>query len=92
MSLLEYFIGIALCAILLAPLLQTSAHLARKQNEFEQSQLLISEAERALELMGRAIRMAGYRNIQSAEKMKHSVHRKDNNQAIIVQKRSAYRG
>lgn len=92
MSLLECLIGIALCAILFTPLLQTSAHLARKQIEFEQSQLLISEAERALELMGRAIRMAGYRNIQSTEKMKHLVHRLDSDQMIIVQKRSAYRG
>jgi Tfp pilus assembly protein PilW len=36
-----------------------------KQIEYEKSQALISEADRAFELMGRAIRMAGYRNLQS---------------------------
>jgi len=92
MSLLECLIGIALCAILLTPLLQTSAHLARKQMEFEKTQLMVSDGERALELIGRAVRMAGYRNFQSTKKINHSVHLQDSNQMIIIQKQSGYRG
>ena len=65
MSLLECLVGIALCGLLLNPLLKTSGDLVIKQIEYEKSQALISEADRALELIGRAIRMAGYRNIQS---------------------------
>ncbi len=60
MNLLECLVGIALCALLLNPLLKTSADLLIKQIEYEKTQTLISEAERALELIGRAIRMAGY--------------------------------
>jgi len=64
MTLIECVVGIALCALLLNPLLKTSADLVIKQIEYEKSQALISEADRAFELIGRAIRMAGYRNIQ----------------------------
>ncbi len=65
MTLLECLVGITICALLLNPLLKASAHLAAKQAEYEKTQLLISEAERALELMGRAIRMAGYQSIKN---------------------------
>ena len=65
MSLLECLVGITLCALLLNPLLKASAELATKQIEYEKTQSLISEAERAFELMGRAIRMAGYQNIKT---------------------------
>ena len=58
MSLLECLVGIALCALLLNPLLKTSADLVIKQIEYEKSQALISEADRAFELIGRAIRIA----------------------------------
>ncbi|WP_114639611.1 hypothetical protein [Polynucleobacter necessarius] len=88
MSLLECFIGIALCGILLAPLLQTSAQLAHKQIEFEKTQLMVFEAERALELIGRAIRIAGYRNIKSMKK----INQLDGANMIVVQKRSGYQG
>ena len=67
MTLLECLIGIALCALLLNPLLKTSADLVIKQIEYEKSQSLISEADRAFELIGRAIRMAGYRNLQTID-------------------------
>ena len=67
MTLFECLIGIALCALLLNPLLKTSADLVIKQIEYEKSQSLISEADRAFELIGRAIRMAGYRNLQPTE-------------------------
>jgi hypothetical protein len=50
---------------LLNPLLQTSALLASKQSEYEKSLALNLEAERALELIGRAIRMAGYQHVHS---------------------------
>jgi type II secretory pathway component PulJ len=65
MSLLECLVGITLCALLLNPLLKVSAELATKQIEHEKTQSLISEAERAFELMGRVIQMAGYQNIKT---------------------------
>ena len=67
MTLLECLIGIGLCALLLGPLLQTSASLLSKQNEYEKSLSMNLEAERALELIGRAIRMAGYQRLHSYE-------------------------
>ena len=72
--------------LLLNPLLKTSANLLAKQIEFEKRQSLTTEAERALELIGRAIRMAGHRNINSAEQ-----HKQDN-QWIRINKKSGYRG
>ena len=57
-----------------------------KQIEYEKRQSLISEAERAFELMGRALRMAGYRNIHSKQ------YRKQVDQWIAVQKKTGYRG
>ena len=56
--------------LLLNPLLKTSAELLAKQIEYEKRQSLISEAERAFELIGRAFRMAGYRNIHSMQQRK----------------------
>jgi hypothetical protein len=71
-TLLECLIGIALCTLLLSPLLQTSASLALKQIEYEKTNLMNLEAERGLELIGRAIRMAGYRHVKSHAQNKHS--------------------
>jgi hypothetical protein len=89
MSLLECLVGIALCALLLNPLLKTSADLIAKQIQHEKTHALISEADRALELIGRAIRMAGYRNLQSAAKK----DAKNNPDVFIwIQKRTGYRG
>lgn len=89
MTLIECLVGITLCALLLNPLLKASAHLAVKQVEYEKTQLLISEAERALELMGRAIRIAGYQNIKT-----YNPSNKFNGskQFIQVNKKSGYRG
>lgn len=89
MTLIECLVGITLCALLLNPLLKASAHLAAKQVEYEKTQLLISEAERALELMGRAIRMAGYQNIKTYNPSKKFDGSK---QFIQVNKKSGYRG
>jgi len=86
MNLLECLVAIALSMLLLNPLLKTSANLLAKQIEFEKRQSLTAEAERALELIGRAIRMAGYRNIDSAEQ-----HKQDN-QWIRINKKSGYQG
>jgi hypothetical protein len=71
--------------------------LAIKQIEYEKSQSLISEADRAFELIGRAIRIAGYRNIQNApissqkpgQKIRHQT---DNILFLQVEKRSGFRG
>ncbi len=89
MNLLECLVGIALCVLLLNPLLQTSAHLVVKQIEYERTQSLISEAERALELIGRAIRMAGYRNLKSHQPRIVQQH---SNKAIDIQKKTGYQG
>lgn len=86
MNLLECLVALALCMLLLNPLLKTSADLLTKQIEFEKTQLLVSEGERALELIGRAIRMAGYRSINSNQ------HRKSVDQWIEVQKKIGYQG
>lgn len=89
MSLLECLVGITLCALLLSPLLKASAQLATKQIEYEKTQLLISEAERAFELMGRAIRMAGYQNIKTKKDPNNSDAAK---WFIQVNKKVGYRG
>ena len=89
MSLLECLVGITLCALLLNPLLKASAELATKQIEYEKTQSLISEAERAFELMGRAIRMAGYQNINT----KNDSNKSDAAKWFIqVNKKVGYRG
>jgi len=93
MSLLECLVGIALCALLLNPLLKTSADLVIKQMEYEKSQALISEADRAFELIGRAIRIAGYRNIQSKVlPMNTSGQLNKENIFLDVGKRVGFRG
>ena len=86
MNLLECLVAIALSILLLNPLLKTSADLLAKQIEYEKRQSLISEAERVFELMGRTLRMAGYRNIHSTQ------YRKQVDQWIAVQKKTGYRG
>ena len=92
MSLLECLVGIALCVILLNPLLKTSADLVIKQIEYEKSQSLISEADRALELIGRAIRIAGYQNIQSKNlPINTSRHSTKESLFLDVQKRVGFR-
>lgn len=78
-----------LCGLLLSPLLKVSALLANKQLEYEKTQLLISDGERAFELMGRAIRMAGYRNIKSH----HQYNKTDSAKWFIrLEKKVGYRG
>ena len=86
MNLLECFVAIALSMLLLNPLLKTSADLVAKQIEYEKRQSLTAEAERVFELIGRAIRMAGYHNIDSTQR------RKQEDQWIQIHKKSGYQG
>jgi hypothetical protein len=93
MSLLECLVGIALCALLLNPLLKASADLVVQQIEYEKSQALISEADRAFELIGRAIRMAGYRNIPASEKEnQHSGRQVNPNVFLELNAKSGFKG
>lgn len=65
MSLLECLVGLALSLVLVGPLIKNSGEMIAKQIQYEKIQSLNAEAERALELIGRAIRMAGYQHTQS---------------------------
>lgn len=83
--------GLALCMLLLNPLLKSSADVFAKQIEYEKTQALISEADRAFELIGRAIRMASYQNIKSPQKPKNIIAGKaSKNQALEIQKGTGY--
>ena len=89
MNLLECLVGLALCLVLLNPLLKTSADLVAKHIQFEKTQALMTDGDRALELIGRAIRMAGYSHIQSPVTKSQ---RADTNRFIQIQKKTGYRG
>ena len=85
--------GLALCMLLLNPLLKSSTDVLAKQMEYEKTQALISEADRAFELMGRAIRMAAYRNMKSPQKTQNPKDQKNaNNQYLEIRKGGGYRG
>ncbi|MBU3560652.1 hypothetical protein [Polynucleobacter hallstattensis] len=90
MNLLECLVGLALSLVLVAPLIKNSGEFIAKQIQYEKSQSLTAEADRALELIGRAIRMAGYQNANSA------ISSTRKNTASIdylqVQKSNGYRG
>jgi hypothetical protein len=79
--------------LLLNPLLKSSADVFIKQMEYEKKQALISEADRAFELIGRAIRMASYRNIKSFQKTKNAKSSKTaKNQYLEIRKGTGFRG
>ena len=65
MTLLGCLVSIGLGIAVLAPVMQSSAVLVRKQTQLEKAWLVEQDAIRVLELMARAIRMAGYRKIGS---------------------------
>ncbi len=89
MNLLECLVGIALCVLLLNPLLKTSSDLLAKQIAYEKSHFLGAEADRALELIGRAIRMAGYKSYQHH----HSTLKKNKiYSAIEIEKHGGFEG
>jgi len=61
--------------------------------EYEKKQALISEADRAFELIGRAIRMASYRNIKSPSRSKNAKGSKTaKNQYLEIRKGTGFRG
>jgi hypothetical protein len=65
MTLLGCLISIGLGVAVIAPVMQSSSKLVIKQTQLEKAWLVEQDAIRALELMARAIRMAGYRKISS---------------------------
>ena len=90
MNLLECLVGLALSLVLVAPLIKSSGEFIAKQIQYEKSQSLTAEADRALELIGRAIRMAGYQNTHvptaSVRKNTSSID------YLQIQKNNGYRG
>ena len=87
---MECLVGLSLSLILVAPLIKNNGEFIAKQIQHEKSQSLTAEADRALELIGRAIRMAGYQNanlvLASTRKTSSS------NNYIQVRKNNGYRG
>jgi Tfp pilus assembly protein PilW len=65
MTLLGCLVSMGLGIAVITPVMQSSAVLVRKQNQLEKAWLVEHDAIRVLELMARAIRMAGYRKIDS---------------------------
>ena len=90
MSLLECLVGLALSLILVAPLIKNSGELLVKQIALEKTQSIAFEADRALELIGRSIRMAGYQNAQSF--LEGKGRPQSGSDFIQIQKNSGYRG
>ncbi|OZA76819.1 hypothetical protein [Polynucleobacter sp. 39-46-10] len=90
MNLLECLVGLALSLVLVAPLIKNSGEFIAKQIQYEKLQSMTAEADRALELIGRAIRMAGYRNAHSA--IASINQNSSSNTYIQVHKNNGYRG
>jgi len=90
MNLLECLVGLALSLVLVAPLIKNSGEFISKQIQYEKSQSLIAETDRALELIGRAIRMAGYQNANSV--LASAKKNASSNIHIQIQKNNGYRG
>ena len=82
MSLLECLISLAISLILITPVIQSSGQMVVKQAHYQKTQHLTNEADRAFELIGRAIRMAGYQNWVSAE---NKIRQKTDPQWIEIQ-------
>jgi len=87
MSLLECLISLAISLILITPVIQSSGRMIAKQMHYQKTQHLTNEADRAFELIGRAIRMAGYQNLEVVQK---NTARKVNPQSIAIQKGRGY--
>ena len=90
MNLLECLVGLALSLVLVAPLIKNSGEFIAKHIEYEKSQSIVAEADRALELIGRSIRMAGYQNAKSFNSSGRS--NSSSTEFIRIQKNSGYRG
>ena len=87
MSLLECLISLAISLILITPVIQSSGRMIAKQMHYQKTQHLTNEADRAFELIGRAIRMSGYQNLEVVQK---NTARKVNPQSIAIQKGRGY--
>ena len=87
---MECLVGLALSLVLVAPLIKNSGEFIAKQIHYEKSQSLTAEADRALELIGRAIRMAGYQNANSA--IASTRKNSSSSNYIQIHKNSGYRG
>ncbi len=74
---------------MVGPLLKNSGELIVKQIELEKSQSLALEADRALELIGRSIRMAGFQNLPSRLARQAQQSKQD---FIDIQKGVGYQG
>ena len=94
MLLLDCLIGLMLSLTILNPLLLNATKLLAKQMEYEKKQMLMADGERALELMGRAIRMAGYNHIHDVHRNVKTTKSNQPNQypLISIEKNSGYRG
>ena len=90
MSLLECLVGIGLSFALIAPLIQNSGELISKQITYEKTQVLSQDADRALELMGRSIRMAGYMHPNTF--LQGNKQHSSSNEFMQIQKGVGYRG
>ena len=87
---MECLVGLALSLVLVAPLIKNSGEFIVRQIQYEKSQSLTAEADRALELIGRAIRIAGYQNAHSAITSIRKNSSSSNN--LQIQKNNGYRG
>lgn len=90
MSLLEGLVGLALSLTLVGPLIKNSGEMIAKQIQYEKTQSLNAEAERALELIGRAIRIAGYQHAQSF--IRSPKEKSSTIDSIQIQKQIGFRG
>jgi len=73
--------------MLVAPLIKTSGDLVAQYTKNEKTQVLVQDAERALELIGRSIRMAGYQNGQSM-----NLVRKPTEPWLLLKKSDGFQG
>ena len=87
---MECLVGLALSLVLVAPLIKNSGEFITKQIQYEKSQALTAEADRALELIGRAIRIAGYQNAHSA--ITSIGKNSSSNNYLQIQRNNGYRG
>ena len=87
---MECLVGLALSLVLITPLIKNSGEFIAKQIQYEKSQSLTAEADRALELIGRTIRMAGYQNAHSA--ITSIRKNSSSNDYLQIQKNNGYRG
>lgn len=82
--------GISISLILLAPLIRNSGELIARQIAYEKTQVLTQDADRALELIGRSIRMAGYQNQDSF--LQDGKRKVSDGNFLRVQKSVGYQG